>query len=83
MEKTIHLDKEKFKEIESGKKNFEVRLGNKEINIGDTLIIKNRSNQKEILTKKVNFTLNTKDLQYWSKEDKNKFGFKIIQFKNK
>lgn len=83
MEKTIHLDKDKFEQVKSGKKKFEVRLGNKDINEGDVLTIiqrdKDRNPTENKITKKISHIEITKNLPYWSDENKIKFGFKIIQ----
>lgn len=83
MEKTIHLDKDKFAEVKSGKKKFEVRLGNEDINKGDVLIIREKGDDrnptgKQIIRKAGHIEI-TKNMPYYSKEDKNKLGFKIIQ----
>jgi len=81
--KTIHLDKKKFELVKSGKKKFEIRLGNKDINEGDRLTIIQRDEQgnptDNKITKVVGHMELTKNLPYWSGEDINKFGFKIIQ----
>jgi len=83
MKKIIHLDKEIFEKVRSGEKKFDVRLGNKEINEGDELIIIQRDNKgnptKNKIIKKVGYIENTKKLNYWSDNEINKFGFKIIQ----
>lgn len=86
MKKIIHLDKDKFAEVKSGKKNFEVRLGNENINEGDILIIKERAEDKsetgEQIIKKVRYITTTNSMPYYSDEDKSKLGFKIIQLEN-
>lgn len=76
-----------FEKILSKEKTFEIRLGNLEINKGDTLILKeidkNRKETGREIIKKVGFFLKTKNLPYWSEEDKNKYGFTIIQLEDK
>jgi hypothetical protein len=83
MERQIHLDKEIFEKVKSGKKNFEIRLGNEEIEEGDIVtIIQRDENGKPTeskIAKRVGYIKSTKELPYWSKEDVDKFGFKIIQ----
>ncbi|MCL5730413.1 MAG: ASCH domain-containing protein [Candidatus Pacearchaeota archaeon] len=82
-ERTIHLDKEIFDLVKSGRKKFEVRLGSKEINEGDKLIIIQRDESgnptSNKIIKKAGYIETTKKLHYWTKEDINKFGLKIIQ----
>lgn len=78
-------EKDMFERILSGKKKFEVRLGNLEINEGDILILKESIKGVETgreLTKKVGFLLKTKNLDYWSEKDENKFGFVVIQLED-
>ena len=83
MAKIIHLDKEIFELVKSGKKKFEVRLGNKNINEGDKLIIiqrdENGNPTKNKLIKKAGHIEITKNLTFWSEDEINKYGFKIIQ----
>jgi hypothetical protein len=83
MKRTIHLDKEIFKKVKSGKKKFEIRLGNEEINEGDELTIIQRDSKgtptKNRIIKKAGYIENTKKLNYWPDEKIKKFGFKIIQ----
>ena len=83
MKKIIHLDKEIFEKVKSGEKKFDIRLGNKEINEGDELIIIQRDSKgnptKNKIIKKARYVEYTKRLHYWSNDEINKFGFKIIQ----
>lgn len=83
MKRTIHLDKEIFEKVKSKKKKFEVRLGNEEINEGDEIEIIQRDSKgaptKNKITRKVSYIENTKKLPYWSDDQINKLGFKIIQ----
>jgi len=86
MEKEIHLDKEIFEKVKSGEKKFEIRLGNEEIEDGDVITIiqrdENRVPTDNKMVKKAGYVKKTKDLDYWSDEDVNKFGFKIIQLED-
>jgi len=83
MEEIVHVDNWFFEKIKSEEKNFEVRLGNMEINKGDVLVIKERGDDgKETgreLKKRVGFTLKTNNLTWWTQEEKNKHGFVVMQ----
>lgn len=82
-ERIIHLNKEIFELVKSGKKKFEIRLGNKDIEEGDTLVIIQRDENGEPtenkLIKKAGLVTKTKELSFWKDEEINKYGFKIIQ----
>jgi hypothetical protein len=86
VKKIIHLDKEIFEMVKQRKKNFEVRLGNKDINEGDKLIIIQRDEKgtptKNYIVRKAGHIELTKEMHHWPEEDKNKFGFKIIQLED-
>lgn len=84
---TIHKKvwKEYFEKIISGKKKFELRLADFDVNEGDTLILEERDKDKQEYTgRKIETTttyiLKTKDVSFWSQEDIDKYGFQIIQF---
>lgn len=82
----LKVDKEFFEKILSGDKNFEIRLGNKEFNKGDILVIMEKDpNTNELTGRKiekiVTYVRNTKDIKHWSKEDIEKYGLQIIAFK--
>lgn len=78
---------EMFKSILSGERDFDIRLDRFECNPGDTLVLREWNPKKKEYTgrkleKKVTFVLKSKDLQkFWSKEEVEKYGFKIIAFK--
>jgi hypothetical protein len=79
-------DKDMFEMILSGKKKFEVRLGDVKVDEGDILILKEceKYDGKETgrqIEKKIGFVLNTKDMPWWTEEEKNKNGFIIMGFK--
>lgn len=86
MEVKIHLDKEIFEKVKSGEKKFEIRLGNKGIEEGNTLIIIQRDEggnpTNNIIRKKAGHVQLTKDLDYWDGDDIKKFGFEIIQLED-
>ena len=72
-----------FEKVLSGEKNFDVRLGDMIVSKGDILILReideNRNLTGREIKKRVSFILRTKELDYWSKEDVNKFGFAVLQ----
>jgi ASC-1-like (ASCH) protein len=75
--------KEYFQLIKSGKKKFDVRLADWECKKGDTLILKEWDSKKKEYTKreirkKVGFVLKTKDLNFFSNSDIEKYGFQVI-----
>jgi len=78
-------DKDMFEEILSGRKKFEVRLGDIKVDNGDILILKecekNGSETGREIEKKIGFVLKTKDMDWWTEEEKNKNGFIIMGFK--
>ena len=79
-------DKDMFEAILSGKKKFDIRLGNIKVDEGDVLILKeSEKDGKETgreIEKKIGFVLNTKDLTWWTEEEKNKNGFVIMGFRD-
>lgn len=84
MEVELKVYSEWFEKIASGEKKFELRLGDKNINEGDVLILReideNRAFTGRELKKNVNGVIRTKDLNYWSDEEINKEGFVIASF---
>ena len=77
-----------FEKIISGKKKFELRLADFEINEGDTLVLDEWDKDKKGHTgRKIEVTttyiLKTKNLTFWTKEEIEKYGFQIIQFEPK
>ena len=68
-----------FEKILSGEKKFEIRLADEEYKDGDILILKEVDKNHNLtgreIRKKITFVLKTKDLNYWNKEDINKYGF--------
>jgi ASC-1-like (ASCH) protein len=75
-----------FKEIKSGKKNFEVRLADWKCKPEDVLILREWNPKTKRYTgrkieKKVTYVLKTKDLKFFSKKDIGKYGYQIIAFK--
>lgn len=84
---TIHKKvwKEYFDKIISGKKKFELRLADFEVNEGDTLVLEEwDKDRKEYTGRKIETTatyiIKTKDVSFWSQEDIDKYGYQVIQF---
>ena len=72
-----------FDLVASGKKNFEVRLADFEVNEGDVLILEEWDPERKEYTgrkieKKVKYLAKTKDFPFWKEEDIEKYGFQII-----
>ncbi|MGC9059577.1 MAG: DUF3850 domain-containing protein [Candidatus Aenigmatarchaeota archaeon] len=87
---TIHKKvwPEYFDKIISGKKKFELRLADFEIDEGDTLVLEEwDKDKKEYIGRKVEviatYILKTKDQTFWLPEEVEKYGFQIIQFEIK
>ena len=85
MKITKKCDKDMFEMILSGKKKFDVRLGDIRVDEGDVIILKECENDgKETgreIEKKIGLVLNTKEMTWWTEEEKNKNGFVIMGFK--
>jgi len=87
---TIHKKvwPEYFEKIISGKKKFELRLADFEVNEGDTLVLEEWDNKKKEYTgRKVEvvatYIFKTKGQTFWPQEEVEKYGFQIIQFEMK
>jgi len=87
---TIHKKvwREYFEKIISGKKKFELRLADFEINEGDTLVLEEWDKvQKEYTGRKVEviatYIIKTKGQTFWPSQEVEKHGFQIIQFELK
>ena len=75
-----------FQAILEGKKNFDARLADWEINVGDTLVLKEWDPKKKEYTrrkleKKIIYIIKTKDLNFFTKEEIEKYGWQILGFK--
>lgn len=80
--------KEYFDKVGSGKKRFELRLADFEINEGDTLVLEEwDKNKKEYTGRKietlVTYVLKTKKTAFWPEEKIQKYGWQIIQIEPK
>lgn len=72
-----------FERVLSGKKKFDIRLGDFEIKEGDTLVLEEWDPETKSYTgrkieKKVGYVVNTKNEKVWSKEDIDKYGLWVI-----
>lgn len=71
-----------YKDIVEGTKRFEVRLGDRNVKVGDTLIFKEFTTEHGFTgreaSKKVTYVLSTKAMLFWSNEDVEKFGLSIF-----
>ena len=77
---------EYFQKILDGVKTFELRLADFDCKLSDILILKEwdpKSKQYtgRFLEKEVTYVLKTKGINFWTKEDIEKYGFQIISFK--
>ena len=82
----LKVDKEYFEQILSGSKNFEIRLGDKNIEIGDMLVLLERDPLTKKLTSRkiekiVTVLRNTKDINHWPRMEIEKYGLQVIAFK--
>jgi len=77
--------REYFEQIVSGKKKFELRLADFEVNEGDVLVLEEwDKDTKECVGRKIEvvatYIIKTKGQTFWSAEEVEKYGFQIIQF---
>lgn len=82
----VKIDAIFFDQVLSGDKNFDVRLGDTKIEKDDVLVLLEKNPTTNKLTgrkieKTVTLVRNTKDINHWSKEEVEKYGFQIIAFK--
>lgn len=71
---------EYFEKILIGKKTYELRLADWDCAEGDTLVLKEWDPNTEkltgrILEKKITYIGKTKDMNFWKKEDVEKYGY--------
>lgn len=77
---------EYFQKILDGVKTYELRLADFECNPGDTLVLrewdpKTKEYSGRQIEKVVTYVGKTKDMNFWPKEDVEKYGYQIIAFK--
>ena len=73
--------------MKTGKKKFELRLGDFKVKPGDSLVLrewdpKSKKYTGRKITKKVSIVLKTKGLKFWTQKEINKYGYQIIQLKD-
>ena len=77
----LKLDTHWFDKVKKGKKKFEVRLGDKNIEEGDILVLLEKDKKKGLtgreIRKKVDSILNLRDIDYWPQEEVKEHGFVI------
>lgn len=74
---------EYFEQIVARKKTYELRLADWDCNPGDTLVLDEidpatRKLTGRSLTKKVGYVGKTKDIEFWTKNEIDKYGYQII-----
>ncbi|MBU0457330.1 MAG: DUF3850 domain-containing protein [Nanoarchaeota archaeon] len=88
---TIRIEKkvwpEYFQKIIDEKKTYELRLADWVCKEGDLLVLKEwNPKTKEftgrVVEKEVTYVGKTKHMNFWSKEDVEKYGFQVISFKS-
>ncbi len=71
-----------FEKVLSGDKKFDIRLADENYNEGDILILKEIDEKINFtgreLKRKITFVLETKDCDFWKKEDVDKFGLVVL-----
>jgi len=77
---------EYFQKILDGKKTYELRLADWKCNEGDILVLQEWDPETKEYTgreieKEVTYVGKTKNMNFWPKEDVEKYGYQIIAFK--
>ncbi len=77
---------EYFQAIADGKKKFELRLADFDVQEGDALLLREWDPEMKTYTgreieKEVSFVIKTKDLNFWTSEEIEKYGFQIISLR--
>ena len=75
-----------FQEILDGNKTFELRLADWKCNKGDILVLKEWNPKTKdytgrVIEKEVGYIGKTKGLEFWKKEDIEKYGFQVMSLK--
>lgn len=85
-----HIEKkttpEFFQDIFDGKKGFEIRLADWKCQPGDILVLKEwdpktKEYTGRVMKKEIKYILKTKDLNFFTDEEVERFGFQVIGFK--
>ena len=74
-----------FQKILDGDKKYELRLADWQCQVGDILELAEWDPETEeytgrTLSKEITYVLKTKDIDFWPKEDVEKYGYQIIFF---
>ncbi len=74
-----------FEAVLSGKKKFDLRLADSDIQEGDILVLEEWDPETGKYTgrkieKKITFILKTKDINFWTKEEIDEHGFVVVSF---
>ena len=77
-----------FEKILSGKKTFEIRLGNFQCKEGDILRLREfhpiqRKYTGRQLDREITFIMNTDEVDFWTYEEIQEYGLKILALKEK
>ena len=77
---------EYFQKILDGKKTYDLRLANWKCKEGDILVLREWNPKTKVYTgreieKKVTYVGKTKEMDFWTKKDIEKYGYQIISFK--
>ncbi len=86
MRQTKKVWSEYFQKIIDGKKTYELRLADWECNEGDILVLQEWDPETKKYTgreieKEVTYVGKTKNMNFWTKEKVEKYGYQIIAFK--
>lgn len=78
---------ELFQKIKDGEKKFDVRIGDFECNKGDILVLDEWDPATKQYTgreirKKIGYIFKTKGLEFWEKEEIEKFGFYVMELED-
>ena len=78
-------NKEYFQDMLDGRKTFELRLADWDINEGDILVLRevdeNRNYTGRVLEKVITYLIKTKDIDFFTKDKIDKYGWQVIGFK--
>ncbi len=77
---------ELFEKILNGEKNFDLRLADFACQPSDVLVLQEYNPKTKQYTgreteKEITFVMKTKDINFWPKEDVDKFGFVVMSLK--
>lgn len=76
-----------FEDVRTGKKRFEVRLADFEVESGDKIVLEEWNPVESVYTGRkctieIDYILKTKDLPVWTSEKVQEYGFQIMQIKS-